>query len=161
MKTLLACVFALFFTACSVMTTTQSSLPHNEDESVKITLSVFALENYTDTPQAGMRASNIAEGVLLTKGFNVINHISTTPEDFQKKLSFAKHDKSQYMLMGGVSEWRYKTGIDGEPAISLQMRLVETNSSKTIWSSTASDNSWGNASIGTVAHSLIESMLSH
>lgn len=137
---------------------TDSDIP-SESFSKKIVL--YALENYTDTPQAGMRASNIAEGVLLARGFDIENQIDA---DFlnmslENRIAKAQSSNSDYILVGGVSEWRYKTGIDGEPAVSLQFKLIDVRSAKVVWSATGSDNSWGNASIGTTAQALIESMI--
>jgi hypothetical protein len=129
------------------------------DKSKKI--SIYAMDNYTDTPRAGMRAANIAEGVLLSKGYQVDsivnsdNHKSTLEE----KLSNAQKRGSRYIFIGGISEWRYKTGIDGEPAISLHFKIIDVASREVKWSAVASDSSWGNDSIGTVAQELITDMI--
>ncbi|WP_345991087.1 hypothetical protein [Sulfurimonas sp. HSL-1716] len=124
-----------------------------------VSISVFALKNYTDTPRAGMRASNIIDGVLIASGYRVVSHIQDGEKSFEEMRAAALKDNSKYFLYGGVSEWRYKTGIDGEPAVSLKCVLYETKSSRVIWSSTASDSDWGNASVGTTAQKLIESMI--
>lgn len=124
-----------------------------------VSISLFALKNYTDTPRAGMRASNIIDGVLLAKGYKVLTHIQDDESSFDDMRNIAIKDNSKYFIYGGVSEWRYKTGIDGEPAVSLKCVLYDTNSSQALWSATASDSNWGNSSIGTTAQSLIESMI--
>ncbi|MEA3523268.1 MAG: hypothetical protein U9R50_09850 [Campylobacterota bacterium] len=122
---------------------------------------VYSLENYTDTPQAGMRAANLAEGVLLARGYQVENKIDGISLDMplDEKIAYAEKINSDYIFIGGVSEWRYKTGIDGEPAVSLQFKMLDVKSKEIIWSSTGSDNNWGNASVGTTAQALIESMI--
>ncbi len=151
-----ACMAALFFSACSTLELTgRDTLPAVE-KTKSITL--FSLSNYTDTPQAGMRASNLIEGALLTRGYTVVNAISLGAKNLQDQIKIASENNSGYLLTGGVSEWRYKTGIDGEPAISLHVKMIEVASGKTIWNSTASSNDWGNASIGTTAQQMIESM---
>ncbi len=124
-----------------------------------ITVSLFRLHNYTDTPRAGMRAANIVEGVLLTKGYIIKSHITDKAPSLKKARKIAKADGSKYFLYGGVSEWRYKTGIDGEPAVSLQLTLYKTKNKKVVWSATGSDSDWGNASIGTTAQDLIDEMI--
>jgi len=157
----------LFVSGCStaVITATNKSLPkvyvdhnatHNEKRSIKIT--IFRLNNYTDTPRAGLRASNIMEGILLTKGYKIKNHFNDKTPSFKKAKKIAKSDGSKYFMYGGVSEWRYKTGIDGEPAVSLQFTLYKTKNLKKVWSATGSDSDWGNASIGTTAQHLINEM---
>lgn len=149
----------IFFSGCSQTQIASSAMMPTVDRSQKVAL--YALENYTDTPRAGMRAANIAEGVLLAKGYQVNNRMNDatrlmTP---QQKISDARRHNSRYLFTGGVSEWRYKTGIDGEPAISLQFKLIDVHSGRVVWSATGSDSSWGNASIGTVSQGLITSML--
>lgn len=159
-------VLFLFLFGCSNIVQTQKSLPpvykdinSTHTEQRDIVISLFPLKNYTDTPRAGMRASNIIEGVLLTKGYIVINHLQETDLSMKEMKKIAKKDDAKYFLYGGVSEWRYKTGIDGEPAVSLKCVLYKTKNMKVVWSATASDSDWGNASIGTTAQELIESML--
>ena len=124
-----------------------------------ITISLFTLNNYTDTPQAGMRAANMIEGVLLSKGYKVTSHLSKAKYSLKKARKIAKKDDSKYFFVGAVSEWRYKTGIDGEPAVSLKGILYKTKNSKVVWTATGSDSHWGNSSIGTTAQDLIELML--
>jgi V8-like Glu-specific endopeptidase len=162
--------FVLIIAGCSTSTliATQKSMPvvyedTNDTHEVKnnITISLFRLNNYTDTPRAGMRASNIVEGVLLARGYNVTSHLKDKLPSMKKARKIAKSDGSKYFMYGGVSEWRYKTGIDGEPAVSLQLSLYKTKNKKLVWSSTASDSDWGNASIGTTAQDLIDEMISN
>jgi hypothetical protein len=161
-------VMVVVFSACStaVITKTNRDLPvvyedinetHQKKNEIKISL--FRLNNYTDTPRAGMRASNIIEGILLTKGYIIKSHIKDKSVSFKKARKIAKGDNSKYFMYGGVSEWRYKTGIDGEPAVSVQMSLYKTKNGKLVWSATGSDSDWGNGSIGTTAHDLFEEVL--
>ena len=156
MKIAYSFVFIFLLTACSSMEITTSSPLPTTDEVQSIT--IFSLDNYTDTPQAGMRASNLIEGVLLSRDYTVSNAISYKSKSLEEKLRIAGKNGSNYLLTGGVSEWRYKTGIDGEPAISVQCKLIEVNSARVIWSATASSNDWGNSSIGTTAQAMIVSM---
>jgi len=154
MKKLSAIVLVLVLSACSSLElSTSMPLP---DKSKRIT--IFALENYTDTPQAGKRASNLIEGVLLSQEFILVNAVALKTKSLSEKLRIASENGSDYMLTGGVSEWRYKTGIDGEPAISLQCKIIDVESANVVWSKTASSNDWGNASIGTTAQAMMTAM---
>ncbi|MBE0491329.1 MAG: hypothetical protein IBX44_03645 [Sulfurospirillum sp.] len=159
----------IFLSGCSTATivTTEKSLPktywdvngtYNEKRDVSIAL--FRLNNYTDTPQAGMRASNIIEGILVAKGYTIINHMDDKVSSIDKAKKIAKEDGSKYFMYGGVSEWRYKTGIDGEPAVSIQCSLYNSQNADLVWSATGSDSDWGNASIGTTAQDLLSEMMS-
>lgn len=159
----------VFLSGCSTATivTTEKSLPklyedvnstHEGKREVSITL--FRLNNYTDTPRAGMRASNIIEGILVAKGYKVVNHMDDKVPSINKAQKISKEDGSKYFMYGGVSEWRYKTGIDGEPAVSVQIALYKTKNGNLAWSATGSDSDWGNASIGTTAQDLLSEMMS-
>ena len=168
LKFLLLTIISLLLAGCTsnVMVSTRKALPpvykdinDTHQEKKDITVSVFRLQNFTDTPRAGMRASNIAEGILKSKGYQIISHVNEKKYSFKKAYRQAKNDDSKYFLFGGVSEWRYKTGIDGEPAVSLQMSLYKTKNKKLIWSATGSDSDWGNGSIGTTAQSMMLNMM--
>jgi len=150
----------LFLTACNdAELTSHHSLSHIDRKS---TIAIYSMDNYTDTPHAGMRAANIAEGILLSKGYRVRSKINITarPMTFSEKLANARRAGVRYMLTGGISEWRYKTGIDGEPAVSLHLKLIDIAQGRIVWSATGSDSSWGNTSVGVVAQALISRMLS-
>jgi hypothetical protein len=158
----------VFWIGCSTssLVTTQNTMPPlyedgNVSHQKNITISLFRLNNYTDTPRAGMRASNIIEGVLKAKGYTVVSHLETKTATKKDARESAIADGSEFFMFGGVSEWRYKTGIDGEPAVSLQLSLYKTQTQELVWSATASDSDWGNASIGTTAQDLIEKMVSN
>jgi len=163
-------VLVTFLAGCSgaSLIATQKSMPAvyedvNETYQKKndVTISLFRLHNYTDTPRAGMRAANLIEGILLAKEYEVKSHLKEKLPSMKKARKIAKEDGSKYFMYGGVSEWRYKTGIDGEPAVSIQLSLYKTKNSKLVWSATGSDSDWGNASIGTTAQDLLDEMISN
>jgi len=164
----LALIFLMVGCSTSSLIRTEKSMPivyedinDTYEQKNDVSISLFRLNNYTDTPRAGMRASNIVEGILLAKGYRVNSHLKDKLPSMKKARKIAKDDGSKYFMYGGVSEWRYKTGIDGEPAVSLQLSLYKTKKSKLVWSATGSDSDWGNASIGTTAQDLLDEMLSY
>jgi len=168
LKNFLFITVGLLIVGCSsnVIVATPKGLPQvyedvNDTYQKKrdIAVSVFRLQNFTDTPRAGMRASNIVEGILKSKGYRVISHVNEKKYSLKKAYKKAKSDDSKYFLYGAVSEWRYKTGIDGEPAVSLQLSLYKTENKKLVWSATGSDSDWGNGSIGTTAQLLMLEMI--
>ncbi len=145
----------LFFAGCSTMSLVKSEQKLEQTDGV----SLFQLQNYTDTPRAGMRSANIVEGILMAKGFRVKSHISQNATTFAQAQKIAKRDNSESFIIGGVSEWRYKTGIDGEPAVSLQLTMYNTKSGAIEWSATGADSDWGTDSIGTTAQKLLQTMM--
>ena len=149
----------LFLGGCATKVETSAPMPLPQRTGHAKKVAIFSLHNYTDTPDAGKRAANLVEGVLIARGFEVVRHIDEGEIPDAKALREATRDGADFALLGGVSEWRYKTGIDGEPAVSLQMKLVAAGDKKVVWSATASGNDWGNASIGTTAQKMIEEMI--
>ncbi|QOP40343.1 hypothetical protein [Sulfurimonas marina] len=168
LRNVLLAAFAMLFIGCTsnVIVTTPKKLPAvyedvNETHQQKnsVTVAIFRLENYTDTPRAGMRASNILEGILKAKGYKIVSYVNDKTYSLKKAAKKAKDDDAKYFIYGGVSEWRYKTGIDGEPAVSIQVSLYKTKNKKLVWSATGSDSDWGNGSIGTTAQDLLMEMV--
>jgi PBP1b-binding outer membrane lipoprotein LpoB len=150
-------IASFFINGCSDKTlhVTNQQLPSiQKDQQTNIIL--FALNNYTDTPRAGKRAANIVQGVLSAKGYTVSYDPQALPLEKERLIAQKKHAK--YFMSGAVSEWRYKTGIDGEPAVSFRLALYDTKTGKLIWSGVGANNDWGKGSIGTTAQSLIEEM---
>jgi len=131
--------------------------------------SVLPLQNYTDTLSAGERASNLLGGLLAAKGYRVQPWIKQNDSDTQDILQKQPLDKSlfeklrkqniRYVVTGGVSEWRYKAGIDGEPAVSLVIQIFDTTKETLIWSAVGSKSGWSYTTIGKTAQALMESML--
>lgn len=148
-----------FLSGCGQAQILSSTTAPKIDRSKRV--AVYALDNYTDTPRAGMRAANIAEGVLLAKGYRVDHRVNDAARVMtqDQKIADARGHQDHYLFVGGVSEWRYKTGIDGEPAVSLQLKLLDVHTKSVVWSATGSDSSWGNTSVGVVAQKLISEML--
>lgn len=123
-------------------------------------VAVYALKNYTVTPQAGKKAANLIAALLRNKGYRVVERVdSAASEGTQaQKRTDAARVGARYLIDGAVNEWRYKTGIDGEPAVSLTVRLVDTATHQTLWSGAASQSSYGTDSLGVVAQNLVEKL---
>jgi len=131
--------------------------------------SVLPLKNYTDTLSAGKRASNIVAGLLSAKGYRIHPWSETVANDsysidqtytLNKELfEKARKEGIRYLVTGGVSEWRYKAGIDGEPAVSIVIQIYDTTKGKLVWSAVGSKSGWSYSTVGETAQALMESML--
>ena len=150
-------IIAILISACSTNQLNRTKSINNsiEDNS---TIAVYGFKNFTDTPMAGQRGASIAVGVLNSKGYRVIDSIKDEESKLSNLQKLAIRQKAKYLLDGSINEWRYKTGIDGEPAISLTMRLIRAKDGKVVWSATGSRSDWGTASVGTTAQELIQDM---
>ncbi|MBU1668888.1 hypothetical protein KKC13_10765 [bacterium] len=150
------------FTACSSMINKKSvQLPLTK----KYAISSFW--NYTETPMAGLRAASIVESVLSEKNillFSLIDgsdeiELSSTKTDFlTRKIDAAKSMGADYLITGNVQEWRYKTGIDGEPVVSYSIKVLDLKQNSVVFNAVGAKSGWGHKSIGVVAQEIAENI---
>ena len=160
MKKFIFLIISVFIFSCSSVYNVQHSKIKKEDSFV-----VIPFKNNTETPLAGLRASSIVKGVLGSRGYNIRDIFTDIPErdltdrEIKSLLQESKNKGIRYAVVGDVNEWRYKTGIDGEPAVSLSMRIVDLETGKTVWIAAGSKSGWGHQSLGVVAQDLINDIL--
>ncbi|HHG74061.1 MAG TPA: hypothetical protein ENK22_03380 [Persephonella sp.] len=160
MKKFIFLIISVFIFSCSSVYNVQHSKIKKEDSFV-----VIPFKNNTETPLAGLRASSIVKGVLGSRGYNIRDIFTDIPErdltdrEIKSLLQESKNKGIRYAVVGDVNEWRYKTGIDGEPAVSLSMRIVDLETGKTVWVAAGSKSGWGHQSLGVVAQDLINDIL--
>ena len=133
---------------------------------------ILPLINHSDTPEAGARAVDIATTLLLAK--KGIKELSTyipeslddqsLPElDQQKTLVQAKkwavEKKYKFAVGGSIQEWRYKSGLDAEPAVGITLNVTNLATGKVIWSASGSKTGWGRESVSGVAHKLMSHLI--
>lgn len=155
----------LFIGACSTLD--RSAAPAIERQAQWV---VLPFANHTETPLAGQRAESIAEAVLHSKG---INKIKRYPGNLQQEALFDAGDRKQqeaaltwaraqgarYALSGAVDEWRYKVGVDGEPAAGVAVQIIDVASGDTLWSGAGGKSGWSREALSAVAQQLIRSLL--
>lgn len=133
-------------------------------------LVVLPIANYTETPEAGQRAQSIAQSILHQQGFQTLQEypqaggpdlLAGNQSDLAKKqaMDWARSVGARYALTGSVQEWRYKVGIDGEPAVGLTFNLLDVDSGAIIWSATGSRSGWSRSSLAGVGQTLIQQLL--
>lgn len=170
MKTLLSRLFlALTLTllaACSTLDRSEAPMV-----SSKALWVVLPFANNTETPLAGSRAEAIAEGLLRSMG---INKLRRYPAALQQDALFEPGDRKQldagllwareqgarYALSGSVDEWRYKVGVDGEPAVGVALSIIDVSSGETIWNGVGGKSGWSREALSAVAQQLMRSLLS-
>jgi len=130
---------------------------------------VLPIANDTETPLAGNRAAAIAEAVLRSRGFARIERAplastadalfdpAATPSTAQS-LEWARSIGARYALTGTVTEWRYKVGVDGEPAVGLTLQVIDLSRSEVVWSASGSRAGWSRQSLSGTAQTLIEEL---
>lgn len=126
---------------------------------------ILPFENNTETPLAGIRVSSMVEGVAISKGYNVKSDLyfkeskDYTSTEIDNLLRELREKEVDYVITGSVNEFRYKTGIDGEPAVSIVIKVIDIKSSKTVLVGTGSKTGWSHESITTVAQKAINRLL--
>ena len=155
----------LLVTACG--TVRQTGVP---SLSASDKIAVASIANFTETPDAGLSAGSIAVNVLRHNG---LADVRVAPDDARRNamfdtaartngdasLSWARSQQARYVLSGAVEEWRYKTGVDGEPVVGVTFELTDVSSGKVVWSGTGSRSGWSRSGLANVANTLIGKVL--
>jgi hypothetical protein len=132
---------------------------------------LLPIANHTETPQAGLRAEAIAETVLRAKGVKELERYPaamTTEallEPAERKqqeaaLAWARTRNVQYALLGAVEEWRYKVGVDGEPAVGISLQVIDMKSGAVVYSASGGKTGWSREALSAVAQKLLRELLS-
>ena len=126
--------------------------------------------NHTEVPQAGLRAEAITEALLRANGVNDLTRYpavlspDTLLEPAERKVmaeaeKWARTQGARYAIYGAVDEWRYKVGIDGEPAVGVALHIMDLQSNSVVWSGVGGKSGWSRESLSGVAQKLIRELL--
>lgn len=74
-------------------------------------------------------------------------------------LTWAREQGARYALGGSVDEWRYKVGVDGEPAAGVALSIIDVTSGDTVWSGVGGKSGWSRESLSGVAQQLMRDLL--
>ena len=150
---------------CAVIDHSPGSAPLARDAK----WALLPIANHTDVPQAGLRAEAIAEGVLRSRGVAKLMHYpaalnpDSLLEPSERKVQtdaskWAHQAGARYGLTGAVDEWRYKVGIDGEPAVGLALQIVDLDSGAVVWSGVGARSGWSREALTAVAQKLVREL---
>jgi len=130
---------------------------------------VLPLSNATDVPLVERRAQAITVSLLLQKGLRDVVVYPQKPSDnpleaepavsTAQALAWAKQQGARYALSGTVTEWRYKTGVDSEPAVGLTLQVTDVASGQVVWSASGGRSGWGYEALAAVGQAQIEALL--
>jgi len=162
---LFACAVSL--TACTT-TSTVSTSGAALDGGAKWT--ILPITNHTDTPQAGLAAEAITEHLLRARGVaNLAHYPPTLSRDTLFEPSERRvvdeaqkwaHDQGiRYGVTGMVEEWRYKVGIDGEPAVGVTLQVINLEDGRVLYSASGAKSGWSREALSGVATKLLESLV--
>ena len=126
--------------------------------------------NHTEVPQAGLRAEAITEALLRTQGIGNLTryppalNADTLFEPAERKVlveadKWARSEGARYAVYGAVDEWRYKVGVDGEPAVGVALHIMDLQNNSVVWSGVGGKSGWSRESLSGVAQKLIKQLL--
>ncbi len=139
--------------------------------------------NQAQTPQAGERVESILLSLLRNRGVKRIGHYPKQVKNeslmlmddqarYASALTWALKQGYRYGITGTVEEWRYKAGLDGEPAVGITLRVVDlqllakrSNEANepiidpVLWSATGARTGWGREGVAIAAHKLLNELL--
>jgi TolB-like protein len=131
---------------------------------------LLPMANHTDTPQAGMSAEAITEHLLRARGISKLEHYPPTLsrdtlfEPSERKVieeaqKWARERGARYGVTGMVEEWRYKVGIDGEPAVGVTLQVINLEDGQVLFSASGGKSGWSREALSAVAHKLLDSLV--
>lgn len=155
----------LLLSACSTLD--RGTAPALERQATWV---VLPFANHTETPLAGNRAEAIAQALLHAQGVGKVLRYETGPQQEalfdagdskrqQEALDWARERQARYALTGAVDEWRYKVGVDGEPAAGVTLQIIEVASGDVVWSGAGGKSGWSREALSAVAQKLIRELL--
>ncbi|MBO9471893.1 hypothetical protein J7355_17510 [Endozoicomonas sp. G2_2] len=165
--TFIASLFALALITLSGCAVTDVHRSQQLDANARWAL--LPIANYAETPQAGERAEAILTTLLHQQGVSQLTPAPRTnngglPEFDQaaaldQAVTWARNQGYRYGVTGAVEEWQYKTGLDGEPAVGISLRVIDVNTGATVWSASGSKAGWGYATVSGTAQQLMSGLV--
>lgn len=131
---------------------------------------ILPVVNNSETPQAGERLEAILDTMLRKRGVASLDRYPPPKEDdthlvssdrqrYESAFEWARGAKYDYAISGSVEEWRYKSGLDAEPAIGISVRVFDVSNGKVLWAATGTKTGSGNQNTSATAVELLRSMV--
>ena len=163
-KRLLLILPALVLAACSTLET--ATAPALDADA---RWALLPAVNNTETAQAGERLDAITVSLLQARGIkDVQRHPGSSNEGLlpaadraaqEAALVWARGQNAKYAVYGSVQEWRYKTGLDGEPAAGITLTIVDVASGRVLWTGSGVRTGWSREAVAAVAQKLTGSLI--
>jgi hypothetical protein len=132
---------------------------------------ILPFQNLAETPLAGERVESILQSILKNQGVNKLTFYTKNDPanltlfiDDGKRLetakNWAKSKGFRYGITGSVQEWRYKNGLDGEPAVGLTLNIIDLRKNDAVlWTATASRTGWGSENLTRTTIKVLHTLL--
>lgn len=155
-----------WLSACSVVNISQ---PQTASLSRDARWVLLPMLNHTETPQAGLRAETIILPLLHQRG---LEKLATYPASLNRDSLLAGNEQAsqeeakrwareqgfRYAVTGSVDEWRYKVGVDGEPAVGMNLLVWDLSSDQLVWSAVGGKSGYSREAVSAVAQKLVREL---
>lgn len=135
---------------------------------------LLPIENLSLTPLAGARASNMVETQLRRRGVALLANYADSAASAEQNLAtllnsraemeraqqWARSNGYRYAVTGSVNEWHYKTGTDKEPAVGLNLKVIDLPTGLVIWQGTGSRTGWGYSNLARIGEKVANDLVS-
>jgi len=118
--------------------------------------------NSTDDEHAGTALTEITGTTLMQNGYDVYNvdqnkiaEDDTLPDLKQQ----ASEKNATYIVRGVVYEYRYKTDLDGDPAVGITLRVEHAQTGKLVWQGSSSQVGIGFSSLSSAAQEAVSDLV--
>lgn len=151
--TLLFVVWLL--SACTAVRYQGPQAAYPSTQTMRILLIPF--DNATNSEAAAVALTEMTASALSRQGANYTRSREVSPphgDEASPRPTWFEYAAGQgytHLLRGTVTEYHYKTDLDGDPAVGLSMRLEQVSSGKTVWQASTSATGYGFASLSSAA----------
>lgn len=123
--------------------------------------------NATDDPHASRALTELTGSALVEAGVPLFQ----TEESLLKSAAdqaqgpdgryaeLARTVSASHLLIGTVHEYRYKTDLDGDPAVGITLRLVDAASGQTLWQGSSGNVGYAFASLTSASQKAVRSLV--
>ncbi len=158
-------MLAGWFGACTVHQV-QESQPLEKDAAWVI----LPVVNLAEVPMAGENIEAMLDSALRIRGVDDLQRQTGTSQAggglllddrqrYEHALKQAGQGNARFGVTGSVHEWRYKTGLDGEPAVGLTLQVVALPSGQVLWTASGAKTGWGYSNVSGTAEKLVMQLL--
>ena len=108
-------------------------------------VAMMPVANFTEVPQAGLRVEALLESALRQIGLRQLKlypsalNPETLFEPGERKAQaeaekWARSQNIRFAVSAVVNEWRYKVGVDGEPAVGIVVQVKDLSTDQIVYS---------------------------
>lgn len=134
-------------------------------EPVRILMPPFF--NATNDDHAGRALTELTGSALVARGIPLYQteelilstQGETAPGPDGRYQELASTVGASHLLIGTVHEYRYKTDLDGDPAVGITIRLVDAKTGRTVWQGSSSTIGYAFASVTSASQKAVRRLV--